>query len=31
VRAVVHAHGGTVAAKPVPGGGLAVTVHLPIA
>jgi signal transduction histidine kinase len=27
----VHAHGGTVAAKPVPGGGLAVTVHLPIA
>jgi signal transduction histidine kinase len=29
VRAVVHAHGGTVAAEPVPGGGLAVTVHLP--
>ena len=29
VRAVVHAHGGTVAAHPVPGGGLAVTVHLP--
>ena len=31
VRAVVHAHGGTVAAEPVPGGGLAVTVHLPSA
>jgi signal transduction histidine kinase len=30
VRAVVLAHGGTVAAEPVPGGGLAVTVHLPI-
>ena len=29
VRAVVHAHGGTVAAAPVAGGGLAVTVHLP--
>jgi signal transduction histidine kinase len=29
VRAVVHAHGGTVAAEPVPGGGLAVTVLLP--
>jgi signal transduction histidine kinase len=29
VRAVVHAHGGTVAAEPVPGGGLAVTVQLP--
>jgi signal transduction histidine kinase len=29
VRAVVHAHGGTVAAEPVPGGGLTVTVHLP--
>jgi signal transduction histidine kinase len=28
-RAVVHAHGGTVAAEPVPGGGLAVTVLLP--
>ncbi len=31
VRAVVHAHGGTVAAVPVPGGGLAVTVQLPAA
>jgi signal transduction histidine kinase len=30
VRAVVHAHGGTVVAAPVPGGGLAVTVHLPV-
>ena len=29
VRAVVHAHGGTVTAEPVPGGGLTVTVHLP--
>jgi hypothetical protein len=29
VRAVVHAHGGTVAAEPVPGGGLTVTVRLP--
>lgn len=29
VRAVVHAHGGSVAASPVPGGGLRVTVHLP--
>ena len=29
VRAVVRAHGGTVHAEPVPGGGLAVTVHLP--
>ena len=29
VRAVVTAHGGTVAAEPVPGGGLVVTVHLP--
>lgn len=29
VRAVVTAHGGTVHAEPVPGGGLAVTVHLP--
>jgi signal transduction histidine kinase len=29
VRAVVHAHGGTVSAEPVPGGGLAVTVHIP--
>jgi signal transduction histidine kinase len=29
VRAVVAAHGGTVCAEPVPGGGLAVTVHLP--
>jgi signal transduction histidine kinase len=29
VRAVVAAHGGTVHAEPVPGGGLAVTVHLP--
>ncbi|MBV9652127.1 MAG: HAMP domain-containing protein [Pseudonocardiales bacterium] len=31
VRAVVSAHGGTVHAEPVPGGGLAVTVHLPAA
>ena len=31
VRAVVAAHGGTVHAEPVPGGGLAVTVHLPTA
>jgi signal transduction histidine kinase len=31
VRAVVAAHGGTVAAAPVPGGGLAVTVQLPAA
>jgi hypothetical protein len=29
VRAVVHAHGGTVSAEPVPGGGLTVTVYLP--
>jgi signal transduction histidine kinase len=29
VRAVVRAHGGTVRAEPVPGGGLAVTVLLP--
>ncbi|MQA15270.1 MAG: HAMP domain-containing protein [Pseudonocardiaceae bacterium] len=29
VRAVVSAHGGTVAAEPVVGGGLAVTVELP--
>jgi signal transduction histidine kinase len=29
VRAVVQAHGGTVHAEPVPGGGLAVTVLLP--
>jgi signal transduction histidine kinase len=29
VRAVVTAHGGTVHAEPVHGGGLAVTVHLP--
>jgi signal transduction histidine kinase len=29
VRAVVSAHGGTVHAEPVPGGGLTVTVHLP--
>ena len=29
VRAVVHAHGGTVAAEPVPGGGLTVVVRLP--
>ncbi|SHK84046.1 hypothetical protein SAMN05443637_1138 [Pseudonocardia thermophila] len=29
VRAVVRAHGGSVAAEPVPGGGLAVTVQLP--
>lgn len=29
VRAVVGAHGGTVQAEPVPGGGLTVTVHLP--
>ena len=29
VRAVVLAHGGEVRAEPVPGGGLAVTVHLP--
>jgi signal transduction histidine kinase len=31
VRAVVTAHGGTVHAEPVPGGGLAVTVQLPAA
>jgi signal transduction histidine kinase len=30
VRAVVHAHGGTVAAEPVAGGGLSVTVRLPV-
>jgi signal transduction histidine kinase len=29
VRAAVHAHGGSVAAEPIVGGGLAVTVHLP--
>lgn len=29
VRAVIAAHGGTAAAVPVPGGGLAVTVRLP--
>ncbi|MGQ0718605.1 MAG: sensor histidine kinase [Pseudonocardiales bacterium] len=29
VHAVVAAHGGTVHAEPVPGGGLTVTVHLP--
>lgn len=29
VRAVVHAHGGTVSATPVPGGGLTVRVRLP--
>jgi signal transduction histidine kinase len=29
VRAVVIAHGGTVRAEPIPGGGLTVTVHLP--
>jgi signal transduction histidine kinase len=29
VRAVVRAHGGTVHAEPVPGGGLTVAVHLP--
>ena len=29
VRAVVQAHGGTVHAEPVPGGGLGVTVQLP--
>ncbi|MGI9004409.1 MAG: sensor histidine kinase [Pseudonocardia sp.] len=29
VRAVVAAHGGTVHADPLPGGGLMVTVHLP--
>ena len=27
--AVVIAHGGTVRAEPIPGGGLTVTVHLP--
>jgi signal transduction histidine kinase len=31
VRAVVRAHGGTVHAEPVPGGGLTVTVRLPAA
>ena len=31
VQAVVTAHGGTVHAEPVAGGGLAVTVHLPAA
>lgn len=30
VRAVVRAHGGTVAAAPVPGGGLTVTARLPV-
>jgi signal transduction histidine kinase len=30
VRAVVQAHGGTVWAEPVPGGGLMVTVQLPV-
>jgi len=29
VRAIVHAHGGTVTAEPVRAGGLTVTVHLP--
>ena len=29
VRAAVQAHGGTVSAEPVVGGGLSVTVHLP--
>jgi signal transduction histidine kinase len=29
VRAVVRAHGGTIAACPRPGGGLAITVRLP--
>jgi signal transduction histidine kinase len=29
VRAVVRAHGGTVTAEAVNGGGLTVTVHLP--
>jgi signal transduction histidine kinase len=29
VRAVVRAHGGTIAARPRPGGGLAITVQLP--
>ena len=29
VRAAVQAHGGTVSAEPIVGGGLAVTVHLP--
>ncbi|HEX6467955.1 MAG TPA: HAMP domain-containing sensor histidine kinase [Streptosporangiaceae bacterium] len=31
VRAVVRAHGGTIEARPRPGGGLAITVHLPAA
>jgi signal transduction histidine kinase len=31
VRAAASAHGGRVAAEPVPGGGLAVTVDLPVA
>lgn len=31
VRAAVQAHGGTVAGAPVTGGGLTVTVHLPVA
>jgi signal transduction histidine kinase len=31
VRAAVSAHGGHVVAEPVPGGGLAVTVQLPVA
>ncbi|MDT7616953.1 MAG: hypothetical protein QOF00_4400 [Pseudonocardiales bacterium] len=31
VRAVVTAHGGTATASPVPGGGLTVTVQLPLA
>ena len=30
VRAIVHAHGGAVTAVPVQGGGLAVTVRLPV-
>ncbi|MDN5751025.1 MAG: HAMP domain-containing histidine kinase, partial [Pseudonocardia sp.] len=30
VRAVVHAHGGTVSAAPVPGGGRTVTARLPL-
>ncbi|HEY3750501.1 MAG TPA: ATP-binding protein, partial [Pseudonocardiaceae bacterium] len=31
VRAVVSAHGGQLYAEPVPDGGLAVTVRLPVA
>jgi signal transduction histidine kinase len=30
VRAAVAAHGGSVAAEPIVGGGLGVTVHLPV-